>query len=111
MVNKNWKLKLRYGKLTTPYKHYSLIAPVVINEYIEDFAAKPGTAYIGMKVWATNSNEAVDLLESIGNQAGFVINGRIEIYDTDPKEAPCENPNAYDIKFSYYDSWYKNKKF
>jgi hypothetical protein len=73
MVEKNWKLKLRYGKLTTPYKHYTLIAPVVINEYIDDFAAKPGTAYIGMKVWATDSNEAVDLLESIGNQTGFSL--------------------------------------
>ena len=102
MLEKNWKLKLRYGKLTTPYKHYTLIAPVVINEYIEDFAAKTGTAYIGMKVWATDSDEAVDLLESIGNQTGFVINGRIEIYDTDPKEAPGESPNAYDINFSYY---------
>jgi len=65
---KDWKVKLKYGKLTTPYKHYTVIAPVVINEFIEDFSAEPGTAYIGMKVWATDSNEAVNLIENIGKQ-------------------------------------------
>jgi hypothetical protein len=103
-MDKDWKLKLRYGKSTTPYKHYTVIAPVMINKFIKDFSAKPGTAYIAMKVWATDTNEAVDILESIGNQKGYVIIGNIEIYNTDPKEAPSESPDAYDINFNYYEA-------
>jgi hypothetical protein len=69
-MDKYWKLKLKYNRSITPYKHYTLIVPVIINEFIEDFSAKPGTAYIGMKVWATDTSEAIDIIENIGNQTG-----------------------------------------
>jgi hypothetical protein len=103
-VDKDWKLKLRYGKLKTPYKHYTLIAPVIINEFIEDFEAKPGHAYLGMKIWASDYDEAVEIIENIGIQTGYQINGKIEIYDTPPEQPPADHPNAYGINFSYYEA-------
>jgi len=96
---KNWKLKLRYGKLKTPYQHYTVIVPVAINEYID---AQPGTAYAGINMWATDTNEATDIVVSLGKQAGFLITGKIEVYKTDPVQAPEENAYAYDINFTYY---------
>ena len=99
---KDWKLKLRYGKLKTRYQHFTVIVPVVINEYIKDFDAQPGAAYAGIKMWATNTDEAADMVRDIGQQTGFIINGKIEIYDTDPKQPPNDNPYAYDVNFSYY---------
>ncbi|MBE9586247.1 hypothetical protein IM792_17470 [Mucilaginibacter sp. JRF] len=100
---KNWKLKLRYGKIRTPYKHYTLITPVSISEYIEDFSARPGTAYLGAKIWATDSDEAVVILEDIGESTGYAITGSIEIYDTAPEQEPGDKPYAYDFKFTYYE--------
>jgi hypothetical protein len=88
--------------LKTPYQHLTILAPVIIKEYIKDFDAQPGTAYAGIKMWATDMDEAVDMAESIGAQTGFVINGRIEIYKTDPVQPPGDEPYAYDINFSYY---------
>ena len=99
---KDWKLKLRYGKLKTPYEHYTVIVPVVINQYIESLNAQPGTAYAGIKMWATNMDEAFDIVNSIGEQTRFTITGKIEVYKTEPVQAPQDNPYAYDINFSYY---------
>jgi len=99
---KDWKLKLRYGKLKTPYQHYTAIVPVLINAYIEDFNAEPGTAYGGFKIWAMDTEEVVDIVESIAQQTDFVITGKIEIYKTDPVQPPQESAYAYDINFSYY---------
>jgi len=48
---KDWKLKLRYGRLKTPFTHYTLIAPARVEKYIEDFDAEIGKAWIGMKIW------------------------------------------------------------
>jgi hypothetical protein len=103
-AEKDWKLKLRYGKLKTLYQHYTVIVPVVINAYIEDFDAQPGTAYAGIKIWAKDTEEASEIVSSIGNQTGFIITGEIELYKTDPVQAPQDNAYAYDINFSYYTS-------
>jgi hypothetical protein len=101
-MDNDWKPKLRYGRLKTTYKHYTLIAPVLIEQYIEDFDVDAGTAYIGAKIWATHSNEATDMLLRIGSQTGYKITGNIEIYETDPKQPPGDYPEAYSINFSYY---------
>jgi len=99
---KDWKLKLRYGRLKTPYQHFTIIVPVIINKFIEEFSAQPGRAYAGIKVWATDTDRAIDMVNNIAEHTGFKIIGKIEIYNTDPVQPPGENPNAYDINFSYY---------
>jgi hypothetical protein len=101
-IAKDWKLKLRYGKLKTPYQHFTIIVPVIINEFIEDFSAQPGKAYAGIKMWATDIDEAIDLTCSLAKHTGFEITGKIEVHKTDPVQPPGNNPNAYDINFSYY---------
>ncbi|QXV64986.1 hypothetical protein INP83_18170 [Mucilaginibacter sp. 21P] len=104
MTERNWKLKLRYGKKKTPFSHYTIITPVRITEYIEDFKSGPGTAYLGVKIWATTTDEAIELVQNIGQQTGYEIIGKIEVYDTDPLEPPGDNPYAYGFNFSYYSS-------
>lgn len=96
----DWKLKLRYGLLKTPFKHFTLIAKGYVEEPIEDFSCPVGNAYMGMKVWALDSNEAYDVIKSVGNHIGFKITGNTEIFETDPVQPPSENPFGYDINFT-----------
>lgn len=99
---KDWKLKLRYGKITTPYKHFTLIIPILIENYLQDFDAAPGAAYMGIKIWATDENQAMEIIEDIAEENGFAITGGISIYVTDADRAPEEDPYAYGANFSYY---------
>lgn len=39
----------------------------------------------------------------IGERIGFVVNGDIQIYETEPTEPPRENPYGYDINFTPFD--------
>ncbi|HEY6402046.1 MAG TPA: hypothetical protein VI479_11595 [Blastocatellia bacterium] len=34
---------------------------------------------------------------------GFTVDGRIEIYVTEPDQPPGEKPHSYDIRFTPYD--------
>jgi hypothetical protein len=95
----NWKLKLHYGKITTPYFHYTLIAEGTAGDLEEGFECRQGKAFMGMKVWASSHDEAFDMIEAIGEQIGFSRMGKIEIFDTEPQEPPKEDPYGYDIKF------------
>ena len=99
---KDWKLKLRYGRLKTPFTHYTLIAPARVEKYIEDFDAEIGKAWIGMKIWATNEDESAEVYQSVADQTGLNITGNILVYNTEPVNPPKENPYAYDIQFNYY---------
>jgi hypothetical protein len=101
---KDWKPKLRYGKIQTPYKHFTLIAEGITGELEEGFECPPGNAFMGMKVWAFSDNEAADMIQVIGKQIGFTITGSIQIYDTEPQEPPGENPHGYDIKFTPFEN-------
>ncbi len=38
---KDWKLKLRYGKLQTPYQHFTLIAKGIVGELADGFSSIP----------------------------------------------------------------------
>jgi hypothetical protein len=99
MNNKaNWKLKLRYGKAKTPYTHFTIIADGII----ENINSSKETAIMSMKIWATNTDEAVDILNIISEKIGFKTNGNIEIYITDAKEPPKDKPFGYDINFTPY---------
>lgn len=99
-MEKDWKLKLRYGKIKTPYKHFTVLAEGIAEESIEEFLCPAGNAFIGMKVWATDTDEAIDMIQVIGNDIGFTVTGKIYVYDTQPEQPPTENPHGYDIKFT-----------
>ena len=99
---KNWKLKLRYGKLKTP--HLTLIADgIVTAKLMEGFSCRPGRAFMAMKVWASSNEEAFDMAQSIGKQIGFIVTGRIELFTTEPTAPPRANSHGYDIQFTPYD--------
>lgn len=100
----NWKLELRYGRLTTPFQHFTVIADGVAGELADGFACRPGPAVMSMKAWATDTDEAVHMVRSIGRQIGFTVAGRVEVYDTDPEQPPGEHPSGYDIAFVPYDA-------
>jgi hypothetical protein len=97
--NKNWKLKLRYGKLTTSYKHFTAITKGVVKE---ESVYSPGSAFMAIKIWATTYDDAADLVESVAEQVEFTITGKIEIFDTEPQEPPKQNAYGYDLGFTYF---------
>jgi hypothetical protein len=98
----NWKLQLRYGKLKTEFKHYSVLADGVVIELVEGFDCRPGRAWMAMKTWAIDLDQSADMIQSIGNKIGFKVDGRVEIYDTAPEQPPEDKPFGYDIQFTPY---------
>ena len=101
--NDGWKVKLRHGLLTTPYIHLIVVADGLVGELADGFTCPPGKAYMGMKVWALSDDQAVDMVEYIGEQIGFTVTGKIEIFDTEPEQPPKEKPFGYDITFNPYE--------
>jgi len=100
---KDWKLKLRYGRLTTPFQHFTVLADGIAGDLKDGFECRPGRAWMAMKTWATDTDESTDMIRVIGKQIGFVVDGRVEVYVTEPDQPPGENPHGYDIKFTPYD--------
>jgi hypothetical protein len=96
----DWKLKLRYGKLKTPYSHFSVVAEGEMTAEENEFGCPVGNAIMGMKVWASSSDEAGDMIRVIGEQLSFSITGRTYVYDTEPEQPPREHPHGYDIQFT-----------
>jgi len=102
-MEQDWKLKLRYGKMTTPFTHYTTLADGVVNELTEGFQCPKGKVWMAMKNWASSTVESADMIREIGKQSGFEGTGKIEGYETDPKEPPTDKPRGYDIHFTPYD--------
>jgi len=100
---KDWKLKLRYGKLKTDYKHFTVLADGVVGDLQDGFECRPGRAWMAMKTWALDGDQSADMLQVIGKQVGFSVDGKIMIYDTDPEEPPGDKPYGYGIGFTPYD--------
>ena len=101
----DWKLKLRYGKLTTPFTHFSLIADGLVREALRPgFECPVGRAYMAMSVWASDEDEAFDMIQQIGADIGFVCDGDIQLYDTPPDQPPRDAPFGYGIAFTPYDA-------
>jgi hypothetical protein len=96
----NWKLKLRYGKLSTEFQHYTIISEGMVENLVEGFTCPAGPAFMAMKAWASSVDEAADMARSIGNDIGFTVIGRIYVYKTDPAQSPREKPFGYDINFT-----------
>lgn len=101
-ADKNWKLQLRYGHLSTPFTHYTVIANGLAGALEDGFECCPGSAFMAMNVWTTDADEAADMIRVIGKQIGFDVTGRIQIYDTESEVAPGEHPHGYGIKFTPY---------
>lgn len=103
-TDKDWKLKLRYGKLTTPFHHYTAIAEGVVGELTDGFSCPPGAAFMAIKTWASSTDESGDMVATIGKQIGFTVTGAIQIYETEPEQPPRDNPFGYDIYFTPFDA-------
>jgi hypothetical protein len=100
---KDWKLRLRYGKLTTTFKHFTVLADGVVGKLEDGFERRPGRAWVSMKTWATDADESMDMIRVIGERIGFTVDGHIEVYVTEPDQPPGEKPHVYDIRFTPYD--------
>lgn len=100
---KDWRLKLRYGQLSTPFQHFTVLADGCVGVLAEGFECRPGRAWMAMKAWARNSDESSEMICVIGHQIGFTVDGRIEIYETEPEEPPRDKPYGYAIGFTPYD--------
>jgi len=99
IAGKNWKLDLRYGRLITPFRHFTLIANGIAGELGAGFKCPEGPAIMSMKTWATDTNEAADMFVVIGRQIGFAVTDKIDIYETEPDQPPGDNPHEYAISF------------
>ena len=102
MEDNSWKAQLRYGKLTTPHSHFTLLADGHADDDIIAPECPKGSAIMAMKVWALSADQAVDVFGYVAKELGFTIADKIEIYDTEPEKPPREKPYGYDIKFSRY---------
>jgi hypothetical protein len=102
MSLKDWKLKLRYGKATTPYKHFTVLGPCIVGQLDENFSCPPGNAYVGVKTWATTTDQAAEIFESIGRQIGYEPIDKVEVFTTDAVQPPKDEPYGYDIQFTPY---------
>jgi hypothetical protein len=98
----NWKLLLRYGRLETPYSHFTVLADGRVMEASDQPRAEPGPAWFSMRAWARTSDDAAALLEERAPTFGFEIRGRIEVYATEPERPPGDEPLAYDPNFTTY---------
>ncbi len=100
--NSDWKLRLRYGKDKTPYTHFTVLGDGTVVDNSHGFDCPVGPAVMAIKVWALDSEQACNMLNVIGEQVGFHVKGKVEIYKTEPEEPPKENPFGYGINFTPY---------
>jgi len=98
----DWKLQLRFGKIRTSFKHFTTISEGEVVEPLPDFDCDTGPAFMGMKVWASDTDEAVDMARAFGERVGFAIS-RVQVYETEPEQPPRESPFGYAIQFTSYD--------
>lgn len=100
--DKNGKLKLRYDKLQTKYKHFSVLADGRAEEPIDDFGCPVGPAWMSMKAWASSADESIKMIRFIGCQIGFKVIGEVQTCASEPEDPPQEKPYGYNISFSPY---------
>jgi hypothetical protein len=100
----DWKLQLRYGRLTTEFSHFTVIADGVAGKLAEGFTCPPGPAWMTMKAWAENASEAGHMIGLIARHLEFSITGEVLVYDTEPDQPPQTEPHGYGIVFTPYSS-------
>src|SRR5205814_4411249 len=89
-VDRDWKLRLRYGQLRTAFKHYTAIAEGVAGVMNNRYPCRPGNAFMAMKTWATSPEESAELVRMVGERIGFRVTGNTEVYDSEPEQPPLE---------------------
>lgn len=85
------------------YMHFTVIADGVAGELEAGFDCPPGPAVMSMKAWASDADEALDMVRVIGRHVGFTVQGEVEVYETPPEQPPGDHPGGYDIRFVSYD--------
>lgn len=100
----DWKLKLRYGKMKTPYKHFVLLADCFVGNLIEEYKCSSENAIVSIKIWAVDGDQAAEIFQDIGRQIGFNVKDKIEIFDKPADQPPTDSPSAYGINFTPYDN-------
>jgi len=98
----DWKVKLRYGRISTPFQHFALIADGIAGPLLDGFDCRPGPAIMSIKAWASDADEAVDMICNVGGQIGFSLKGKVEVFDAELDQPPREHPFAYNISFVPY---------
>lgn len=98
--NPNLIAQLRYGKIKTPFQHHTVIAEGRAGDLVEGFECRKGPAFMALKTWSNSADEASAMIQDIGAQIGFIVTGRIEVFDSAPVKAPGEHPYGYDINFT-----------
>jgi hypothetical protein len=101
--DRDWKLKLRYGKTKTEFEHFTAIAEGVVGNLSGGFSCRPGKAFFAMKMWASSIAEADDMVRVIGKNVGFTVTEKILFYKTDPEQPPGKDPHGYDLNFTPFD--------
>jgi hypothetical protein len=86
----------------TGYTHFTLLADGHVVEPNEDYETTPGPCIMAMKVWASDANEAADMIVAIGERLGFRPDGELQVFITDPDEPADDEPFGYDIQFTSY---------
>jgi hypothetical protein len=99
---RNWKLLLRYGRLRTPYEHFTVFADVQVIEANADLGSHAGPGWMSMNVWASSADAAAEIICDIAPQVGAEVRGRWEVYKTEPREPPQDVPFAYELRFVAY---------
>jgi hypothetical protein len=100
---KNWKLNLRYGRLKTAFRHFTLIGDGEIAVANPGYGTIQGAAaFFTIKVWASDQQEAVNMLAAIGRDVGFDASGEVSVYITDPQQPPKDVSYGYDLDFHQY---------
>jgi hypothetical protein len=73
-----------------------------VVEVSDELETELGPAWLAIKVWARDTDDAAALVEAIAPELGFEIRGRVEIYTTEPVEPPRDVPYGYDPVFGSY---------
>ncbi len=98
----DWKLKLRFGKITTSFNHYTILVDGRVHDKTKFSLDFDGPAIMALKIWAESSDEAFSIASDIGPRVGFEVAGRSQVYETDPEEPPEDIPHAYGVNFTSY---------
>ena len=96
------RLKSRHGVCMTDFIHYTLIADGQVFEPNENYGTEVGPCIMGMKVWATDAEQAADMIVQIGKRLGFKADGELQVYQTEPEIAAEDKPFGYDVQFTSY---------
>lgn len=104
-ADKDWKLKLRNGRLRTPFRHFTVIAEgVVVSALAQGFECRAGSAMMSLKAWARTAEDSRTMTVTVGRKVGFEVTGMIQTYETEPSQPPDEVPIAYDLSFAPLDA-------